>query len=355
MHSRAVRNDASGRPRILIFVGTGGVGKTSVAAATALRAAEEGRRSLVLTIDPARRLRTALRIDSTKGQHRVDLGEPGGAGELWAAMVDVRETLDRAVQLYANPTQAQAVLAHPIYRVLISSLAGMQELIAIERLDQAIHEGFDTIVVDTAPSRHALEFLDKPEFFVELVSIPIVKLVGRSYQFWRRTPMSRFGGKWIELYSRIESILGSQLVTQVLDFFSVFQTVAEGYAERATHTCRLLRDPAITEFHVVTSPGKVARDAPFFCDELGRRDFPLGTLIVNRLWPEPPPTSTERGSTLADEAVAWYRDISGSQQHACETAFAELADRLPTRLRIPELPRDIDGLAALREISRHLG
>ena len=219
--------------KILVYLGTGGVGKTSVAAASALRAAVQGKRTLVLAIDPARRLRTALGMDLGSEQKQVDLAEFSAKGELWAAMLDVGGTLDRAVQQYAAPEQADRVLKHPIYEILLTSLSGMTELIAVERLDQALSDGFEVVVIDTAPSRHALEFLDKPEFFVQLASFPLVRLVARTYHLWERSPVSRMSRRSLELYSRVESILGATLVRQILDFYSVFRTVAEGYAERA--------------------------------------------------------------------------------------------------------------------------
>src|SRR5690349_20472300 len=155
--------------RINVFVGTGGVGKTSVTAASALTAALSGERTLVLTIDPARRLRTALGLDSSSTesaiQQKVNLDDFENArGDLHAAVLDVASSLNRAVRLHSSSKQAEEILAHPIYKVLLQSLAGMQELMAVERLDQAIEEGFESIYVDTAPSRHAFEFVDKPEF-----------------------------------------------------------------------------------------------------------------------------------------------------------------------------------------------
>lgn len=340
--------------KIVVCVGTGGVGKTSVSASLALRAALAGRRALVLTIDPARRLRSALALDTADGQQRVALPDYAGPGELWAALMDVKSVLDRAVRLYAEPRQAEIVLGHPIYQMLITSLSGMQELVAVERLDQAISEGFDVIVIDTAPSRHALEFLDKPEFFNELVSFPLVRLVGRTYKVWSRSPLSRLSGGALDLFRRVESILGPQLVSEVLDFFSVFQTVAEGFAERAQRTMRLLRRAGTTEFCIVAGPSRTARDVSFFWDELTRRRFPVSTLLVNRIWPEVADEVSPQASAQVREALDWYRDISRTQRAACDAVFDEFRDRLRHRQRIFELPRDIDGLPALRGIASQL-
>ncbi|HWP85295.1 MAG TPA: ArsA-related P-loop ATPase, partial [Terriglobia bacterium] len=253
--------------QVQVFLGTGGVGKTSVAAASALRTAMGGGKSLVVTIDPALRLRTALGMEPGGLEQRVPL-DPSIRGELWAALLDVKASLDRAIWRYGKPEEARTVLEHPIYQMLATSLAGMQELMAVERIHQALEEEFASICIDTAPSRHALEFLDKPEYFTQLVSFPIVKLVGRTYKWWINSPLARIGKSSLELYTRVEQVLGAPLVHQVLDFFSVFRKFAEGYASRARETLARLRDPATTSFTIVTTPDKALRDAQHFLAEL---------------------------------------------------------------------------------------
>jgi anion-transporting ArsA/GET3 family ATPase len=337
--------------KIRIFVGTGGVGKTSVAAASALLEAYSRSRCLVLTIDPAQRLRSALNLQGTGIEHRVDVGE---GNVLWAGLLDVKATLDRAVEQYGEPDQARTVLSHPVYKVLIQSLSGMQELMAIERIDQAIKQGFQSIFVDTAPSRHAFEFLDKPEFFAELVNFPAVRLVGRTYKWWESSAFSRLGKKSVELYSKVEQVLGSTLVRQVLDFYAVFRTIAEGYADRARRTSELLRDPSVTEFAIVTTPAKAPRDADYFWQELTRRRYPVTTLIVNRVWPS---LETEGGESPAGELarlIAWYRDVSRSQIEVAEMVRKNFGPKVREVLQLPELPCDVDGIAALRQIAENL-
>src|SRR5216683_2895787 len=275
--------------KIIVYLGTGGVGKTSVAAATALAQARAGTKSLVLTIDPA--------------------------------LLDVRATLDEAVRLYGKSSTANRILNHPIYATIADSLAGMQELMAVERIDQLTRRGFEHIVVDTAPSRHALEFLDKPMFFSELVGSGWVKAVGRTYKIVERTGMLSLGRKTVDLYARAESILGANLVRQVLDFYSLFVSIAEGYAERAEKTVAMLKDPAVTEFHVVTTPQKALRDARFFHEALGSRKFPIGALYVNRVWGlEPGP---EFPDGLARRVMDWYKSVRASHVAAVEAVTAE--------------------------------
>jgi anion-transporting ArsA/GET3 family ATPase len=339
--------------RIQVFVGTGGVGKTSVAAASALGAAVSGGKMLVLTIDPALRLRTALGLDPGGIQQKVPL-ESGVAGELWAGLMSIRATLDRAVQLYGEPKQAETILGHPVYRMLIDSLAGMQELLAIERIDQALSEGFDGLFIDTAPSRHAFEFLDKPEFFAQLVSFPLVQMVGRTYRWWEKSTFSRLGRKSVELYTRVEEILGSNMVRQVLDFYSVFRTIAEGYAARARRTHALLQDPGITQFTVVTTPFKARRDADYFLNELNKRRFPVARLIVNRIWPDFHRLLPREAPSAARELFDWYDQVSVSHQELCRQVSSEYAGKAQSVVGLPELRRDVDGLPALRQIAANL-
>ncbi|MBM3734470.1 MAG: ArsA family ATPase [Acidobacteria bacterium] len=334
--------------KITVFVGTGGVGKTSVAAATGLARARAGHRCLVLTIDPARRLRTALGLTGAPEEQQVRL-DPAAPGELWAAMLDVRATLDEAVRRYGDPELQPRILAHPIYAAIADSLAGMQELMAVERIDQLRLRGFEEIIVDTAPSRHALEFLDKPVAFANLADSSWVKLIGRTYKFVEATGMLSVGRATMEIYRKVESILGARLVSDVLDFYSLFVSIAEGYGERARKTVAMLRDPAVTGFRVVTAPQKAVRDARFFTEALAGRKFRAEAFYVNRMWPYDP--GAGGGTGLAGELIEWYRDERSAQQAGFEALRAEL--RVPLAA-LPELDRDVEGVADLERIARNL-
>ncbi len=337
--------------KIVVYLGTGGVGKTSVAAATALAQARAGKKALVLTIDPALRLRTALRLKDGVLEQTVPL-DPPATGELWAALLDVRATLDEAVRLYGKPDAVDRILNHPIYATIADSLSGMQELMAVERIDQLIRRGFESIVVDTAPSRHAFEFLDKPMFFSDLVDSNWVKLVGRTYKFVERTGMMSLGRKTVDLYARVESILGANLVRQVLDFYSLFISIAEGYAERAQKTVAMLKDPTITEFRVVTTPQKAVRDAGFFQDALKSRSFPIGVLYVNRVWGIEPGPAHPDG--IAGRLMEWYGAVRDSQVAAISETKAGYGGSIPRIASLPELEQDVDGLRALERIATML-
>jgi anion-transporting ArsA/GET3 family ATPase len=337
--------------KIIVYLGTGGVGKTSVAAATALSQARAGIRSLVLTIDPALRLRTSLHLKDGLLEQTVPL-EPPASGELWAALLDVRATLDEAVRLYGKPDTADRILKHPIYATIADSLVGMQELMAVERIDQLSRRGFDHIVVDTAPSRHALEFLDKPIFFSDLTESGWVKLVGRTYKFVAGTGMMSLGRKTIDFYARVESILGATLVRQILDFYSLFVSIAEGYSERARKTVALLKNPAVTEFRVVTTPQKALRDARFFAEALGARNFKVSRLYVNRMWDVAPGLESPDG--LEHRVMDWYKSVRRSHLAAFEEVKAAYGASIPHIEQLPELERDVDGLDALEILREKL-
>jgi anion-transporting ArsA/GET3 family ATPase len=337
--------------KIIVYLGTGGVGKTSVAAATALAEARAGIKSLVLTIDPALRLRTTLHLKDGVLEQKVPL-DPPASGELWAALLDVRATLDEAVRLYGKRGTADRILQHPIYATIADSLAGMHELMAVERIDQLRRRGFEHIIVDTAPSRHALEFLEKPMFFSELVGSGWVKLVGRTYKFVAGSGMANLGRKTIDLYARAESILGANLVRQILDFYSLFVSIAEGYAERAEKTVAVLKDPAVTEFRVVTTPQKAMRDAQFFHEALGSRKFPIGALYVNRVWGLEPGPELPVG--LARRVMEWYKMVRASHVAAVDEVSAQYRKMIPKIESLPELAQDVDGLSALEQIAKLL-
>ncbi len=344
-------NEATGRSgrktRIAVLVGTGGVGKTTVSSVLAMKYAHSGHKTLVLTIDPARRLKGLLGLDNRGGEHRVALPD-SFAGELWAALLDIEHTLETAVRTYGNPRQVRSILDHRIYRMLITSLSGMQELMALEYLDQALNRGYDAVVIDTAPSRHAFEFLDKPEYFADLVSFPVVKIASATYRVWAASPFGAMGRRSLDLYARLEELVGVGVVGQVLDFYGLFRSIAEGYAKRARRTAAMLRDPETARFFIVTIPDKAERDVEFFERELQARHYPAPRTIVNRCWPEPPEglSPTEPGD---QRTLAWGTAVVREQKRVLESLEARTAGSEPL-LRIRELATPVDGMASLEQL-----
>jgi len=336
--------------KLAVCVGTGGVGKTSVAAAMALAQAKAGAKCLVLTTDPALRLKTALRLKD--GMYEQQVPVEGAKGELWAALLDVNATLDDAVRLHAKPANQEKILKHPIYRTIANSLAGMQELMAVERIDQLMRRGFDNIVVDTAPSRHALDTFDKPVLFADFSDSKKVRLISRTYKFAEAVGLTTVGRGAIEIYSRVEAIFGTNMVKQILDFYSLFYPIAEGYSARARKTVALLRDPKVTEFRVVTIPSKAVRDGAFFLEELKKRGFPAGMICVNRTWLHAMPETAAAG--LAAEVLDWYRAVSHSHLAAIEKMTAASGKDVREIRVLRELERDVEGLESLRILAEQL-
>jgi len=336
--------------KIIVCLGTGGVGKTSVAAATALAAARDGAKCLVLTTDPALRLRTALGLKPGLLEQRVELND--SPGELWAALLDVNATLDEAVRLYAKPRDQQRILEHSIYRTIAHSLSGMGELMAVERIDQLIRRGFDNLVIDTAPARHALDIFDKPVLFADFSDSGRVRFVSRTYKFAEALGLTTIGRNALEIYSRAEAILGSNMVREILDFYSLFYPIAEGYSERARHTVARLRDPKITEFRVVTIPDKAVRDTGFFIEELKKRGFRAGMVCINRAWTHELPSVIPDG--FAAELLDWYAGMSESHRQSAEKVRETYGADVQQIRMLHELERDVEGVDSLRQLADQL-
>ncbi|HXI41656.1 MAG TPA: ArsA-related P-loop ATPase [Bryobacteraceae bacterium] len=341
--------------KIRIFLGAGGVGKTSVTAASALGTALVQGKHLVLTIDPAQRLRTALKLNAGMASaEKIPLDAYSPKGELWAALLDIRASLDRMVRHDTPAAQAENVLSNPIYELLTSSIGGMQELMAIERIHQAMEDGFESIFLDTAPSRHALEFLDKPEFFVDLVTSPMVQLVGRSYKWWKGSMLEKLSRKAFEVYTHVESLIGVQLTRDVLAFFAAFQKTAEKYAARARKTLDLLRNPEVTRFTIVSVPFQARKDAEYFCDEFARRRFYVDSMVVNRLWPPLPREMPGELPEAVRKSVEWYRAVSAAQLRKRDELVSAFSGRIPSIISVPDFPPDLQGLEALHSMAQSL-
>jgi anion-transporting ArsA/GET3 family ATPase len=275
---------------VLVTTGAGGVGKTTTAAALGVAAAREGRRALVLTIDPARRLAQAMglaHLDDTPT--RVPLPEDV-PGELHAMMLDMQTTFDRLVDTHATSTaHAKAIKENRIYRTLSSTLSGTQEYMAMERLHE-LHEsgGWDLLVVDTPPTRSALDFLDAPKRMTSFLDGRLLRLllkpsvaagkgVGKVVGFGATTFM-RVAGR----------VTGMDLLEDLADFFRNFEGMYDGFKERAAEVLELLQEPS-SQFVVVTSPEPPPlREARFFLERLEQEGLNAAGLVVNRIRPEVP-------------------------------------------------------------------
>ncbi|SFP16203.1 arsenite efflux ATP-binding protein ArsA (TC 3.A.4.1.1) [Geodermatophilus dictyosporus] len=282
--------------RIVVCCGSGGVGKTTTSAALALAAAEAGRRVVVLTIDPARRLAQSLGLVELDNEPRpVDV--PGAAGELHAMMLDMKRTFDDIVVAHSTPERAEQILANPFYQTLSSSFAGTQEYMAMEKLGQLrAGDRWDLIVVDTPPSRSALDFLDAPNRMSRFLDGTMIRLLIAPSRAG-----FRFASAGFLFFSRIISkVLGGQLLRDISAFVTALDTMFGGFRERATATYELLRRPG-TWFVVVATPEPDAlREASYFVDRLSAEGMPLAGLVLNRTHP---PASTALSATRAEAAA----------------------------------------------------
>jgi anion-transporting ArsA/GET3 family ATPase len=273
------------RTRIIVCCGSGGVGKTTVAAAVGLRAAERGRRVVVLTVDPARRLAQSMGLTSLDNTPRPVLGSDTAAGgSLHAMMLDMKRTFDEIVEAHSDPSRAAQILANPFYQSLSSSFAGTQEYMAMEKLGQLRQaEEWDLIVVDTPPSRSALDFLDAPQRLGRFLVGKLLRVLtgpakvgGRAYLKVLNTGFSLVTGV-------LTKVLGAQVLRDVQTFVTALDTMFGGFRERADYTYRLLQTPG-TAFLVIAAPEPDAlREASYFVERLSRDRMPLAGLVVNRV------------------------------------------------------------------------
>ncbi|MFF5040140.1 ArsA family ATPase [Streptomyces nigra] len=287
--------------RIIVCCGSGGVGKTTTAAALGLRAAERGRKVVVLTIDPARRLAQSMGIDSldntprrVKGVEdhsaasRSDSVEGGGGrragGELHAMMLDMKRTFDEIVEAHADPERAAAILGNPFYQSLSAGFAGTQEYMAMEKLGQLrSRDEWDLIVVDTPPSRSALDFLDAPKRLGSFLDGKLIRVLLAPAKVGGRAGMKFLNVGMSMMTGALGKLLGGQLLKDVQTFVAAMDSMFGGFRTRADATYKLLQAPG-TAFLVVAAPERDAlREAAYFVERLAAEDMPLAGLVLNRV------------------------------------------------------------------------
>ncbi|MWA12544.1 AAA family ATPase [Streptomyces sp. BA2] len=271
------------KTRIVVCCGSGGVGKTTTAAALGLRAAERGRKVVVLTIDPARRLAQSMGIDSLDNVPRR-VKAVDGDGELHAMMLDMKRTFDEIVEAHADKERASAILNNPFYQSLSAGFAGTQEYMAMEKLGQLrSRDEWDLIVVDTPPSRSALDFLDAPKRLGSFLDGKLIRVLMAPAKVGGRAGMKFLNVGMSMMTGALGKLLGGQLLRDVQTFVAAMDTMFGGFRTRADATYRLLQAPG-TAFLVVASPERDAlREAAYFVERLAADDMPLAGLVLNRV------------------------------------------------------------------------
>lgn len=352
--------------RIIVCCGAGGVGKTTTSAALALRAAEQGRDVVVLTIDPARRLAQSMGIEVLDNIPRRVPGVEG-RGRLDAMMLDMKRTFDDVVLSQASPEKAKQILENPFYIAVSSSFAGTQEYMAMEKLGQLDRDAqesgcWDLIVVDTPPSRSALDFLDSPERLASFLDGKFMKMLTAP----ARGPAKLMSAGFGLVTKAVTALIGAQVLADMQAFVAAFDTLFGGFRQRAQRTYNLLKEPG-TAFIVVTAPEPDAlREAAYFVEQLRGEQMPLAGVVLNRFTADHGAELSEAAARAAAEklrdstqtGVALARGLL--RLHADKMVIAQRELNLRERFSaghsdvaiavVPALPGDIHDLDGLRVI-----
>jgi anion-transporting ArsA/GET3 family ATPase len=395
MSDAALERLLAGR-RIVVCVGTGGVGKTTIAAALALAAARGGKRALVMTIDPARRLADALGVEQLDNEAkelpeatRALLGIEG-EGQLFAMMLDMKRTFDDLVDRFAEDEEAKRrVLENRIYQHVSDALAGSGEYAAMEKVYEMAERGdFDVIFVDTPPSQHALDFLEAPQRLLEFLDSRLVQMLLHPALAAGRFGFKLFHGTAQRIFKLVERVSGVGFLEDISEFLLAFEGMSEGFKLRAARVQELLLGSSSGFILVAGASPQAARSASDFLDHLQRSRVPLVGIVMNRVrnWPGggEPPDALLAGSSNEAQVQLLARALQGggsaadalenAQSAAREaveaaTSYASLV-RLDARSagpireralaggcffrRVPELSHDVHDVHSLAEVEAHL-
>ncbi|GAA1271386.1 hypothetical protein GCM10009677_25410 [Sphaerisporangium rubeum] len=353
--------------RIVVCCGSGGVGKTTTAAALGLRAAERGRRVVVLTVDPARRLAQSMGLTELDNTPRPVIGVDG-RGELHAMMLDMKRTFDEIIEAHADPMRARQILENPFYQSLSSSFSGTQEYMAMEKLGQLRRTGdWDLIIVDTPPSRSALDFLDAPDRLGRFLDGRLIRILMAPAKAGGRSAFKLLNAGFGLVAGAMTKILGAQFLKDIQTFVGALDAVFGGFRQRAEQTYKLLQAPG-TAFVVVAAPERDAmREASYFVERLAEEGMPLAGLVINRVHASPAPAlSAARSAAAAEDleargghelTAAVLRLHAGRMQlaareHREQEHFASAHPTVPITqvLAMPEDVHDLDGLRRIGEL-----
>jgi anion-transporting ArsA/GET3 family ATPase len=345
--------------RVIVCCGSGGVGKTTVAATLALEAARRGRTAVVVTIDPARRLADALGLEGlTNEPSAIDGPWPG---ELAALMLDTEGTFNGLVAKYAgSEDQAEKILHNRFYRNIASALSGTQEYMASEKLYELHQEtDYDLIVVDTPPTRNALDFLEAPNRLARFLDHRLYRMVTAPTKGIVRAVNVAAQG----FLRSVGKVVGGEVVADAIAFFVAFEGMDEGFKDRATRVATLLAADE-TAFVLVASPSRDAvAEATYFARKLASNALEVRALIVNRVYPDPGPGSPaadrERAQTLGGTAIGdHYRCLADLREisHTEGEQLAELTDHVRDApvCRVPLLPFEVHDLDSLTSFGNEL-
>ena len=339
--------DTIARARIVVCTGTGGVGKTTTAAAIGLAAARAGRRAMVVTIDPARRLAQALGLASLDNDARLVEGAGRNGGSLHAAMLDPRATFDAMVTRCAHDdAQRDRILGNRFYQNIAGNLSGTHEYMAMEKLyDLANTEAYDLIVVDTPPNRDALAFLDAPRLFARLLDNWLYKILVTPSRGIARTAAA--GAHTIA--RQLTRVVGAAVLDDTIAFFRSLDGIEEDFRHRANEVFRTLQS-ADSAFVLVVSPRPdTLAEAQGFVEALVTAGLAVRAVVVNRTTPSFGDVAVPAGRSGAARALADFRALARREQAEIQT----FATTLPgaALVQVPMLARDIHDLEGLATIA----
>jgi len=358
------RESARGRPgatlrelvterSVVVCCGSGGVGKTTVSATFALAAARAGRRSCVVTVDPARRLADALGVQSLPNTPSEVQGD--WPGHLHALMLDSKGTFDDLVQRYARtPEQAESILANRLYQNLAGALSGTQEYMAMEKLYELVNsDEFDIVVVDTPPTRNALDLLDAPRRLTRFLENRLF----RALLVPTKMSLRAVGVATQALLRTISKVAGAEIVQDAVGFFQAFEGMEDGFRSRASAVHELLADPATAYVLVTSARPDAVTEAGFFAEKLAEREVAVAALVVNRIAPSFGDGGDQRPTTVPelDRLEANLAQLNALAARE-EAGFSGLAARVaPAPVgRIPLFGQDVHELVGLQRAADHL-
>jgi anion-transporting ArsA/GET3 family ATPase len=340
---------------VIVCCGSGGVGKTTTAAVLAMEAAKRGRRAAVVTIDPARRLANAMGLEGLSNEPTKVEGD--WPGELWALMLDTKRTFDALVTTHAaDQAQAERILANRFYQNISGALSGTQEYMAAEKLYELHHDqAFDVVVVDTPPTRNALDFIDAPRRLTRFLDHRLYRILMAPTRGVLRAATVAAQA----FVRQVSKVVGGDVFNDAILFFQAFDGMEQGFKQRADAVLQLLGD-ADTSFVLVASPRRdTVAEADFFADKLNSAGIEVRALVVNRMHPRFGEGLAEavsaRAATLHDTPLApFYANLADFRAVADreEEHLADLAAKVAPApvVRVPMLAGDVHDLDGLAEI-----
>jgi anion-transporting ArsA/GET3 family ATPase len=339
-------NDAE----VIVTAGTGGVGKTTMAAAIGLAQARQGRRCVVITIDPAKRLAEALGLEKlTNDPTRVEVPDAPRNGELWAAMLDTKATFDEVVTREATPERAAQILANRFYANISGSLSGTQEYMAAEKVHQLVTGGqFDVVVIDTPPAANALDFVTAPRRLVRFLDHSLFRLIIAP----GRGALRLVSAAAQTVLKPLTNVIGGAVVADAIEFFQLFEGLEDGFRRRAAEALQTLTARSTVWLLITTSDTQPLQAALTFSNQVGHAGIVIQAVLLNQSEPvfDDLPTDVT-GRTASATALTRLLREHRSAQHRDDLAVAALQESLGdiTLLRVPRLGTDVaDGPALMR-------